>query len=91
VSSDASLFANVMTKPPPPLRAHLKEGVPPGVEAVILKCLRRPREERYPAMTALTAELRSGCSGLGRTMGSAYWQQTAYVRAQPSTLVPLEE
>jgi hypothetical protein len=54
-----SLFANVMTKPPLPLRAHLKEGVPPGVEAVILKCLRRPREERYPSMTALAGDLRA--------------------------------
>lgn len=54
-----SVFANVMTKPPLPLRAHLKEGVPPEVEAVILKCLRRPREERYQSMTALADELRS--------------------------------
>jgi hypothetical protein len=54
-----SLFANVMTKPPLPLRAHMKDGVPPGVEAVILKCLRRPREERYQSMQALAGELRS--------------------------------
>ena len=54
-----SIFANVMTKPPPPLRAHIKEGVPPEVEAVILKCLRRPREERYVSMTALAEDLRS--------------------------------
>jgi hypothetical protein len=54
-----SVFANVMTKPPLPLRAHIKEGVPPEVEAVILKCLRRPREERYESMTALAGELRS--------------------------------
>jgi serine/threonine-protein kinase len=57
-----SLFANVMTKPPLPLRAHIKEGVPPGVEAVILKCLRRPREERYQSMTALAGELRSAAA-----------------------------
>lgn len=54
-----SLFANVMTKPPLPLRAHIKEGVPAGVETVILKCLRRPREERYQSMTELANELRS--------------------------------
>ena len=54
-----ALFANVMTKPPLPLRARLKEEVPPGVEAVILKCLRRPREERYQSMTELAGELRS--------------------------------
>jgi hypothetical protein len=54
-----SLFANVMTKPPMPLRSHIEEGVPPAVEAVILKCLRRPREERYQSMTALARELRA--------------------------------
>jgi hypothetical protein len=54
-----AVFANVMTKPPLPLRAHIKERVPPEVEAVILKCLRRPREERYESMTALAGELRS--------------------------------
>jgi hypothetical protein len=48
-----------MTKPPLPIRAHIKEGVPPGVEGVILKCLRRPPEERYQSMTALAGELRS--------------------------------
>jgi serine/threonine-protein kinase len=59
-----SLFANVMTKPPLPIRAHIKEGVPASVEAVVLKCLRRPREERYPSMTALAAELRSVSASL---------------------------
>ncbi len=54
-----SVFANVMTKPPLPLRAHLKEGVPASIERVILRCLRRPREERYPTMTALAGDLRS--------------------------------
>jgi serine/threonine protein kinase len=53
-----SLFANVMTKPPLPLGARIKEGVPPEVESVILKCLRRPREERYQSMTELAGELR---------------------------------
>src|SRR5260370_1928915 len=46
-----SLFANVMTKPPLPLRAHIKEGVPPADEAVVFKCLRRPPEERHQSIT----------------------------------------
>src|SRR5260370_6572268 len=57
-----SLFANVMTKPPLPLRAHIKEGVPPAVEAVVFKCLRRPPEERYQSMTELADDLRSAAA-----------------------------
>jgi serine/threonine-protein kinase len=57
-----SLFANVMTKPPLPLRARVKEGIPPAVEAVILKCLRRPREERYQSMRALAGDLRAAAA-----------------------------
>jgi hypothetical protein len=47
-----------MTKPPPPIRAHVGE-VPPAVEAVLLRCLRRPREERFASMMALAEALRS--------------------------------
>jgi serine/threonine-protein kinase len=54
-----SLFANVMTKPPLPFRAHATEGIPPSVETVVLKCLRKPREERYPSMSALASDLRA--------------------------------
>jgi serine/threonine-protein kinase len=54
-----SVFANVMTKPPLPLRAHLEEDVPPAIEDVVLRCLRRPREERYESMTALASALRA--------------------------------
>ena len=50
------IFANVMTKPPLPFRADLR--APPGVEQVIRRCLRRPREERYGSMTELAAALR---------------------------------
>jgi Protein kinase domain/GAF domain len=58
-----SLFANIMTKPPLPLRAQVKDGVPPSVEEVVLKCLRRPREERYQSMTDLAIDLRSVSAG----------------------------
>jgi Protein kinase domain/GAF domain len=51
------IFANVMTKPPLPL--HTAEPVPPAVEATILKCLRRDRDDRYESMGALAAALRA--------------------------------
>jgi hypothetical protein len=51
------IFANVMRKPPLPLRSDV--GAPPAVEATILKCLRRNRDERYESMDALAAALRA--------------------------------
>jgi hypothetical protein len=54
-----SVFANVMTKPPLPLRACMSDAVPPSVEAAIFKCLRRPPDERYQSMTVLADEFRS--------------------------------
>ena len=57
--SELQLFANVLTKPPRPIRAHLKADAPPEVEALVMKCLNRQRDERFPSMTALAAALRS--------------------------------
>jgi serine/threonine-protein kinase len=51
------LFANVMTKPPLPLRSRVT--LPPEFEAVIQRCLRRQREDRYESMGALAAALRA--------------------------------
>ncbi len=53
------LFANVMTKPPLPIASHLRPEVPAVAEAVLMKCLRRPREERFQSMTELAEALRS--------------------------------
>ena len=50
------IFANVMTKPPAPLGVHVQ--TPSAVEAVIAKCLRRERSERYESMGELAAALR---------------------------------
>ncbi|HEY2516830.1 MAG TPA: protein kinase [Polyangiaceae bacterium] len=54
------IFANVMTKPPLPLRSHVE--APPAVEAVILKCLRRDRTQRFQSMGALATALRGAVS-----------------------------
>lgn len=57
--TELEFFANVMTKPPLPIRAHVRAAVPPPAEAVLLKCLRRAREERFSSMRHLEEALRS--------------------------------
>jgi hypothetical protein len=56
--TELQLFANIMTKPPLPMRAHAGLPLPDGVEEVVLRCLRRDRAERYPSMAALGGALR---------------------------------
>jgi serine/threonine-protein kinase len=52
------IFSKAMTRPPVPLRAHVKE-TPPEVEAVILKCLRKQRDDRFASMDELAFALRA--------------------------------
>ena len=59
--SDLAMFAAAMTRPPLPLRAHLGEDLP-GVEAILLKCLRKKRSDRYPSMKALADALRTAAA-----------------------------
>jgi serine/threonine-protein kinase len=56
---DLQLFANVMTKPPIPVREHAHADIPPAAEAILMKCLQRPREQRFDSMTALAGALRT--------------------------------
>ena len=57
--TELQLFANVMTKPPLPMRAHLSGPPPEALERVILRCLRRSRDERFESMSALATALRA--------------------------------
>jgi serine/threonine-protein kinase len=57
--TELQVFAAAMTRPPLPLRAHLAEDVPAGVEAILLRCLRKKRDDRYPSMSALATALRA--------------------------------
>ncbi len=57
--TDLQIFANALTKPPTPMREHVAEGVPPAAEAVVLRCLRRERDERYSSIRALEDALRA--------------------------------
>jgi serine/threonine-protein kinase len=51
------LCAKILTQPPPPLR-QLRPDAPPALERVILHCLEKDREARYPNVAALAADLR---------------------------------
>lgn len=51
------MFASAMTRPPLPLREHVKESLPPAVEQVVLTCLQKDRGERYASMSALATAL----------------------------------
>jgi serine/threonine-protein kinase len=57
--TELQVFAAAMTKPPLPLRAHLQEELPGEVEAILLRCLRKQRTDRYPSMRALAEALRA--------------------------------
>jgi len=55
--SPLEMFSKVLTRPPLPLRAHLKEELP-DIESIIFRSLRKRREDRYPSMGALADALR---------------------------------
>jgi serine/threonine-protein kinase len=57
-NSDLELFSAAMTRPPLPLRPQMKEAAPPLVEQILLKCLRKNRDERYGSMRELCDTLR---------------------------------
>jgi hypothetical protein len=53
------MFASVMTRPPIPVGAWLPGRLPPGVEAVLDRCLQKDRAYRYPSMEDLARDLRA--------------------------------
>jgi serine/threonine-protein kinase len=63
VPFDADNFMGILTqhmyKAPVPILAMVPppDGVPPGLDAVIMKCLSKKAEQRYPTMEALTLDL----------------------------------
>lgn len=57
-----ALLEAIRTRPIPPPRAKRAE-IPPGLEAVILRCVARAPEDRYPSAAALAEDLRRLQSG----------------------------
>jgi serine/threonine-protein kinase len=55
-SSLAHLCSRVLAEEPTPLRAY-RNDAPPGFEAVVLRCLKRDRELRFPDVAAFAAAL----------------------------------
>ena len=70
VPFDADNFMGILTqhmyKAPIPIRALVPppENVPPGLEAIILKCLSKRSEQRYPSMRDLSLDLEKLAGGL---------------------------
>jgi serine/threonine-protein kinase len=61
-ATELQTFAAVMTRPPLPMRAHVK-ALPAGVEPVLLRCLRKDRGDRYESIDALATALRAAVDG----------------------------
>jgi GAF domain-containing protein len=57
------MFAAVMTRPPIPLADRFEGQLPESVEAIVTRCLRKDRAERYPSMRAHAGELRASAAG----------------------------
>jgi serine/threonine protein kinase len=60
--TELQTFAAVMTHPPLPLRAHLRDDLPSDVEPLVRKCLSKERDDRYPSMDALSRALRTAAA-----------------------------
>jgi eukaryotic-like serine/threonine-protein kinase len=73
------IYTIVMTTTPTPPSA-LRADVPPGLDAVILRCLARDREARYGSIAELTAALAPYGAGAGQPVSRG--SMASFVNAQ---------
>jgi Protein kinase domain len=60
-SAAATLFAHIHEQAPPP--SSIRHGLPPRVDEVVNRALRKEPEERYPSCRELTHDLREALAG----------------------------
>jgi serine/threonine-protein kinase len=61
--TELQTFAAVMTRPPLPLRAHVKGELPGEIDSIVRRCLSKERGERYASMESLSGALREFAGG----------------------------
>ena len=74
-------LASMIAQQPPRLLTELRPDVPPGLAAVVLRCMGKTREERFPTYAALVKELepfssaapQPGSLGLRVAAGAVDW------------------
>jgi serine/threonine-protein kinase len=73
-------------QPPLPPSAH-NGAIPDDLEQIILRCLAKDPDDRFPTATALAAAL-DDCRDAGRwtrERAEAWWQENAYIADEPQT------
>ena len=72
--SPRELFQQLLSKPPKPLSAAVKDlTFPPALEAAVMKGLARNPDERQPTVTAFADELEAGIADLKDSSRSRGW------------------
>ncbi len=92
------LLAMIVADPPPPVSASRRDA-PPELEAIILRCLEKDRERRYPSVAALARALERFASldtkplvrRIARVLGEDTIQPTELPRATRTALAPAQE
>jgi serine/threonine-protein kinase len=70
--SDAEVISAILSSQPPPLK-HASGDIPPRLNRIVLKCLEKDKEQRYPSASELLYELNGQHSG--NVLASPWWQR----------------